>query len=198
MHGQASSDSETSTGEQGSELQDDQARNGISLGVQVWNPDQLESMIQSDAITQFTNNIINVPREISADVMTGEENAVQRGDWQEPVTGDGQTNLPRSNFAELDQWSANPQANMGHNWQGSSGNALQWNSHGNDGEELNNIPHQQIWPDEGSRATLGSLSGGRLSPLRTRRGTPRRRISRFHPPDDDNVYSMELRELLSR
>ncbi|KAL3649971.1 hypothetical protein CASFOL_006374 [Castilleja foliolosa] len=57
---------------------------------------------------------------------------------------------------------------------------------------------REIWDDDGSREAVDNWSEGPSDPTRMRRPSPIRRVTRFHPPDDDNVYSMELRELLSR
>lgn len=198
VHGQASSNSESSFGNPGSEFSNDQAQHGIPMEVQVWNSDQLQSRIQGDGVSEFTNNTINGPSEASADIITGEENVIQRGDWQEQVTGDERRNLPQSNFAEFDQWRDNPQLNVIGDWQEIAGNAWQHTAQGNDGEEESNLPGQQIWPDNGSRAALENWSQGSSNPPRNWRSIPIRQVNRFHPPDDDNVYSMELRELLSR
>ncbi|KMS98310.1 hypothetical protein BVRB_4g093780 [Beta vulgaris subsp. vulgaris] len=198
VRGQASSSSDSSSGDPGSDFPNDQAQHGIFSGIQVWSSDQLQSRIQGDGVVESTNNTINVPIEPAADSMTGEEYDTQRGDWQEQVTGDDQRNLLQSNLAELDQWSENPEANMTGDWSETSGSALRRNVHGNGGEEESSLPGQQVWPDNGSRATLGSWPGRPSNPLRVRRGIPIRRVNRFHPPDDDNVYSMELRELLGR
>ena len=63
-------------------------------------------------------------------------------------------------------------------------------------ENANPREVQGMWHEGGLRETAGSE--GPSASARNRRSVPFRRFNRFHPPDDDNVYSMELRELLSR
>ncbi|KAL2943167.1 Protein neuralized, partial [Bienertia sinuspersici] len=195
VQGQVRSESVTSTGDRESNFQEDQAQHGIPIGGQIWNADQLTSTIQGVGVTEFVNNTINVSNEASVNAINGEENSIQRENWQEQVTGDEHRNVPQF---QLDHWRENPQAEMDGDWQETPGSIFQRASHGHGGEEENNLPSQQIWTDNVSRVTLGSWSGGRSNTPRIRHGIPVRRMNRFHPPDDDNVYSMELRELLSR
>jgi len=127
-----------------------------------------------------------------------EETAIQGGGWQEQVTENERRNLPQSNFAELDQWREVPGENLAGDWQGNSDNHWREMAHGNDGAEEGHIHGRQVWHVDGSRATLENWTEAPADPPRMRRGIPLRRGNRFHPPDDDNVYSMELRELVSR
>ncbi|CAM8961047.1 unnamed protein product [Rhodiola kirilowii] len=68
----------------------------------------------------------------------------------------------------------------------------------NDAEGTRSAETQRAWHDANSQNPLHNWSDGTSDVPRSRRTFPVRRINRFHPPDDDNVYSMELRELLSR
>lgn len=55
----------------------------------------------------------------------------------------------------------------------------------------------EVWIDNGSQGAVDNWSGGPLNPRRMHQSVPNRRLTRFHPPDDGNVYSIELRELLN-
>ena len=192
---QASSNSDTSPGDPGIDFSNDEIQHGIQVGIQAWDSDQLQSRIQNDEVNEFTNNTINGPVEAPIDVSTGEDD-IQRENWLEQVTEDERINLPELNSAELDPWRENTQANTVSDWQETSGNARRQTAHINYAEDGSALPSQQTWPNNSSRTTLGSW--GPSNPSRIRRNLPIRRVNRFHPPDDDNVYSMELRELLSR
>lgn len=197
VHGQASRNSDTSSSDPESDFSHNLAEHDIPVEVQLWNSEQLQSSIQVNGVNDFTNNTINVAVNVSADVITREEEAIQRRNGPEQVTANERINLPQLNFAELDPWRENTQANMVNDWQEISGNTRQRRAHGNH-EEGPSLPSQPTWPGNSSRSTLGNWARGPANISRNRRSIPIRRASRFQPPDDDNVYSMELRELLGR
>ncbi|KAJ4979207.1 hypothetical protein NE237_009987 [Protea cynaroides] len=134
--------------------------------------------------------------------------APESRDWQEPNTqGDWQEQVTENERRDSQQF-----IEAGHNQlQDVNGEELDGNWHENTardwtretlGNEVGEDSHlQEIheeWHEDGSQEALRNWPEGPSDPPRTRRAIPIRRINRFHPPDDDNVYSMELRELLSR
>lgn len=63
-------------------------------------------------------------------------------------------------------------------------------------EESNLQQSQGVWHEDLSRQA--ARNWGATGPTRTRQAFHMRRYSRLHRSDDDSIYSMELRELLSR
>ncbi|KAH7669537.1 putative E3 ubiquitin ligase protein [Dioscorea alata] len=66
-----------------------------------------------------------------------------------------------------------------------------------DGNGSHMLEAHEEWHEDESHGTAETWQDGPSDPARGQRSIPRRG-NRFIPPDDENVYSMELRELLSR
>lgn len=126
------------------------------------------------------------------------QETVDGGGWQEDFPEVEARNRQQSMIDELNRWSNSTERNRGVTGRSESSSDWRQAQRGNSGAEGHVPELHQLWREGRSRGTVNNWAEGPLDPPSIRRAIPVRRLSRFHPPDDDNVYSMELRELLSR
>ncbi|MBA0607161.1 hypothetical protein Godav_019504 [Gossypium davidsonii] len=151
---------------------------------------------ESDVSLSQTGDMVST---MAAESISWQGNANQGGNWQEPTTNDERGNWQQPPYAQFNEWREGNAEELDTNWQEGSVSEYRQENPGNvNGEESHSQGAQRVWREDGSREAVDNWSEGRSGPPRPRRSIPVRRFNRFHPPEDDNVYSMELRELLSR
>ncbi|GLT93271.1 hypothetical protein SLE2022_110720 [Rubroshorea leprosula] len=133
----------------------------------------------------------------SVENINWQENANHGENWQEETNNNESSNLQQPIHDLFNQWRGGNAEEMVTNWQETSVSGYHQDTPGNVGES-HSQGAQRVWREGGSQVAVDTWSEGPSDPPRARRGVPLRRFNQFHPPDDDNVYSMELRELLSR
>ncbi|TYJ36540.1 hypothetical protein E1A91_A05G313400v1 [Gossypium mustelinum] len=180
--GQANSDSEPTTNNVFNDSRDEISQTNMSQDVQRENNEDMQ------------------PRSLgTVESISWQENATQGGNWREPTTNSERESWQQSRYAQFNEWREGNAEEMDTNWQESSDSDYRQDIPGNvNGEESDSQEAQRFWHEDGSREAVENWSEGPSDPPRARRATPVGRFSRFHSPEDDNVYSMELRELLSR
>ncbi|KAI8008416.1 Protein neuralized [Camellia lanceoleosa] len=123
----------------------------------------------------------------------------QGGDWQEQGPEDERGNWQQSAYDQFNEWKDSTTGDMDGNWQENPVNDWPQETSGNEGvEEDHPQETHEVWHENGMREAVENWLETPSDPSRMCRFIPVRRVNRFHPPDDDNVYSMELRELLSK
>lgn len=120
-------------------------------------------------------------------------------DWQIHISAVERGNHQQSVDIDSNEWTQNPSDDTDSNWQDNAVPA--WPSEAfspeNQGQNhLQEVP--EAWRDAGSGDAVENWSERPTDPPGLLHSVTSRRGTRFNPPDDDNVYSMELRELLSR
>ncbi|XP_022746716.1 uncharacterized protein LOC111296594 isoform X2 [Durio zibethinus] len=188
---QASSNSETTTSNVINDSRNELTQTNTSLDVQGENNEHTQPRSLESDIGQLPNQTGDMVSNMAVESISWQENANQggneRGQWQQPT------------YAQFNEWREGNAEEMDTNWQESSVIEYHQEIPGNvNGEESQPPEAQRVWREDGSLEAIDNWSEGPSDPPRARRAIPVRRFSRFHPPEDDNVYSMELRELLSR
>ncbi|KAK4431057.1 hypothetical protein Salat_0867700 [Sesamum alatum] len=123
----------------------------------------------------------------------------QGSDWQRQVTEVEMANLEQSARSESNEWTNSTPQDTDWNWQENAVSGRPSEEFAAQNQEQSQLQEaREAWPDLGSRGAVENWSEEPSDPPRMMQSIPSRRVVRFHPPDDDNVYSMELRELLSR
>ncbi|KAA3453367.1 Protein neuralized [Gossypium australe] len=200
VRGQANSDSEPTTNNVFNDSRDEISQTNISQDVQRENNEDMQPRSLGSHFGRLPNQTGNtVSNMLAVESISWQENATQGGNWWEPTTNNERESWQQSRYAQFNEWREGNAEEMDTNWQESSDSDYCQDIPGNvNGEESDSQEAQRVWHEHGSREAVENWSEGPSDPPRARRATPFGRFSRFHPPEDDNVYSMELRELLSR
>ncbi|KAJ4720687.1 RING/U-box superfamily protein [Melia azedarach] len=193
VRGQASSNSDSLSNSNINESRNDRSHTNLSQDVQNETNDISQPRSQESDIHQLPDQTGGLGS--NTPVLSSN----QGENWQEEITEDHRGNWQQPSYSQFDESRNGDEAEMDTNWQESPVNDWPQETPGNvDREQGHPQEAQGVWHEDGSREAVESWSEGPSDPPRTRRAIPIRRFSRFHPPEDDNVYSMELRELLSR
>ncbi|KAG9441697.1 hypothetical protein H6P81_017551 [Aristolochia fimbriata] len=137
---------------------------------------------------------------ISSERINWQDSSAQAVSWQGEIANE-QRDWQQSADGALNEWQNDHSDHDDSNWEDRGGQVWPGQSpeHDDVGDVSNLDEGQEHWREDIPQEAIENWQdAGPSGSSRTRRSIPVRRVNRFHPPDDDNVYSMELRELLSR
>ncbi|CAL5404305.1 unnamed protein product [Camellia sinensis] len=161
--------------------------------------EQSQSRSQESDIHRLLDPTGNSESKFAGESINWQEAVNQGGDWQEQGPEDERGNWQQSAYDQFNEWRDSTTGDMDGNWQENPVNDWPQETSRNEGvEEDHPQETHEVWHENGMREAVENWSEAPFEPPRMRRFIPVRRVNRFRPPDDDNVYSMELRELLSR
>lgn len=125
-----------------------------------------------------------------------QESVTQRENWREEDADNGRMGWQHSPEDEFSEWRNGNEEESDRNWNETTDQ--EWAEEvPEDGEDSHILEAHEEWREDESHETVENWHGPSPS-QRGQQSSPNRRVNRFVPPEDDNVYSMELRELLSR
>ncbi|KAI5344341.1 PREDICTED: Protein neuralized [Prunus dulcis] len=199
VRGQVGSHTDSATNSNINDSRSDHTQTNASQDVQQENHEELQTGSHGTDVNLLPDPMGNLESNTAVERLDWQETANEGGNWQEPIAEDETQNWQQTTFSQFNEWRDGNAEDTVENWQENSVNNWPQETPRNvDGETDHQQEAQGIWHENGSREAVGNWAEGPSAPVRNRRSVPIRRFNRFHPPDDDNVYSMELRELLSR
>jgi len=163
--------------------------------------DNHESQLRNESGDNHQNAEVNTVPELEInrpnDGIDWQESVTQEENWREGVEHE-RREWQQSTEAGFSDWHDETGGGSDGNWQENI--EQDWSGEipeDEDGDD-NHLPGVPEWHENDSHETLENWEEEPPEPPRVQHSIPTRRVNRFIPPDDDNVYSMELRELLSR
>ncbi|XP_058076617.1 uncharacterized protein LOC131225171 [Magnolia sinica] len=198
VRGQVSSQIDTSANQSSAGSRNDQSQASASDEVPDENHEQSQRGNQESDIHRISEQTGDLDSNTPVESINWQESPSQGGNWPEEVTEDGERDWQQSNEVGFSEWQDGTAEEMDGNWQENAAGDWPGEVPENEGGENSHLQETHEWHEDGSQEVVENWQDGPSAPPRSRRVVPVRRLNRFHPPDDDNVYSMELRELLSR
>ncbi|KAG6506884.1 hypothetical protein ZIOFF_032216 [Zingiber officinale] len=148
-----------------------------------------EETLDLESVDHYsTHNMQESPTDVAE--LEEEDAGRDRVDW-EPNIDFGIVGLPEETREPMEEINSNWQENMDQDWP-------QETTSYDVGEDSHLLEVHGEWHEDEPPDTAEAWQGEQEDPATDRGPNTIRIVDRFIPPDDENIYSMELRELLGR
>ncbi|WOL10145.1 hypothetical protein Cni_G18899 [Canna indica] len=154
---------------------------------------QYQTGNENTEIFEETTTLVTVEMENRSENAEWTDNATQGENWPENAEH-GEEDWQQSTD---DRFSDGTEDEYGGNWQESIDHTQLHETPEGDAENNDQEVHE-YWEEDGPQDTEPVWQDESLDSLQHQQSLSFRRVDRFMLPDDDNVYSLELRELLRR
>ncbi|RLM79037.1 uncharacterized protein C2845_PM12G31400 [Panicum miliaceum] len=193
------SQSDASVPESGRLLGNDESQRGAESRAFTDSEDSAQAVLENVDLQEADADRAEVhsPSIPLDDTVVVQESLTQGDNMRQDETEDGTGFWQSSLDGSLDRWPNEIEEVAGRNWGGNAQDLHSETVEDDDREHDHLQEEHDDWHDDESHGTVENWQDDyQDSTLDT--GPIPRTENRFIPPDDDNVYSMELRELLSR